>query len=83
MFVYNFVNKNMKSQKKKMPKGKGLGPKEIGGLKKYFDEYKTELSGIKSEIDKTDREIDRMVYLCPLGYELYGLTEEDIKIIEN
>jgi len=33
--------------------------------------------GLKAEIDKTDREIDQLVY------ELYGLTEEGIKIVEN
>jgi hypothetical protein len=32
---------------------------------------------LKSEIDKTDKEIDRMVY------ELYGLTEEEVKIVEG
>ena len=32
---------------------------------------------LKTEIDKTDREIDQMVY------ELYGLSEEEIKIVEN
>jgi hypothetical protein len=32
---------------------------------------------IKREIEKTDKEIDRKVY------SLYGLTEEEIKIIEN
>jgi len=32
---------------------------------------------LKSEIEKTDREIDQMVY------ELYGLTEEEIKIVEE
>ena len=63
--------------KKKMPKSSSFGPKEIGEFKKYFDEYKTELVSIKSEIDKTDREIDRMVY------ELYGLTDEEIGIVEG
>ncbi len=63
--------------KKKMPKGKELGPKEIGSLKKYFDDYKTELLNLKNVIDKTDKEIDRMVY------ELYGLTEEEIRIVEG
>ena len=29
------------------------------------------------QIDATDREIDRLVY------ELYGLTEEEIKIVEG
>ncbi|MDP3013313.1 MAG: TaqI-like C-terminal specificity domain-containing protein, partial [Candidatus Subteraquimicrobiales bacterium] len=37
------------------------------------DEYKE----LKTEIQKTDKEIDEMVY------KLYGLTEEEIKIVEN
>jgi len=37
------------------------------------DEYKE----LKSEINKTDKEIDEKVY------ELYGLTEEEIGIVEN
>ena len=32
---------------------------------------------IKSEIEKTDKKIDQEVY------NLYGLTEEEIKIVEN
>lgn len=43
----------------------------------YFNEQKQFALAIKSEIDKTDKEIDRMVY------ELYGLTEEEIKIVEG
>ncbi|NQU85932.1 MAG: Eco57I restriction-modification methylase domain-containing protein, partial [Mariniphaga sp.] len=43
----------------------------------YFNEQKQKAQTLKSEIDKTDRKIDLMVY------ELYGLTEEEIKIIEN
>ena len=43
----------------------------------YFNEQKEKAQTLKSEIEKTDREIDRMVY------ELYGLTEEEIKIVEN
>jgi len=30
-----------------------------------------------------DNQIDRLVYLCPLGYELYGLTEDEIRIVEG
>ena len=37
------------------------------------EEYKE----LKSEIDKTDKEIDERVY------KLYGLTEEEIRIVEN
>jgi hypothetical protein len=43
----------------------------------YFNEQKQKAQTLKSEIEKTDREIDRMVY------ELYGLTEEEIKIVEG
>jgi hypothetical protein len=32
---------------------------------------------IQRQIDATDREIDQLVY------ELYGLTEKEIKIVEN
>src|SRR5690554_1336779 len=42
-----------------------------------FETKKKEALELKAEIDKTDREIDGMVY------ELYGLTEEEIKIVEN
>ncbi len=43
----------------------------------YFEEKKTLVYNLKSQIDQTDKEIDRMVY------ELYGLTEEEIQIVEN
>ena len=43
----------------------------------YFTTYKTEINQLQSEISKTDKEIDQMVY------ELYGLTEEEIEIVEN
>jgi len=42
-----------------------------------FEKKKSEAQTLKSEIDKTDREIDQMVY------ELYGLTDEEIKIVEG
>jgi hypothetical protein len=42
-----------------------------------FEDYKSQAQIIKQEIDKTDKEIDRMVY------ELYGLSEEEIKGVEN
>jgi len=43
----------------------------------YFNSYKTEINQLQAEIDKTDKEIDQMVY------ELYGLTEDEIKIVEK
>ena len=42
-----------------------------------FERYKKQALELKSQIDQTDKEIDRMVY------ELYGLTEEDIQIISD
>jgi len=42
-----------------------------------FNRLKTEAQTLKTEIDKTDKEIDQMVY------ELYGLSEEEIKIVEE
>jgi hypothetical protein len=43
----------------------------------YFEEQKTKANNIQSLISQTDKEIDAMVY------ELYGLTAEEIKIVEG
>ncbi|HOY31129.1 MAG TPA: N-6 DNA methylase [Bacteroidales bacterium] len=43
----------------------------------YFELEKQKAQTLKSEIEKTDKEIDRMVY------ELYGLTEDEIRIVEG
>ncbi len=43
----------------------------------YFTEQKEKAHKIKSLIDSTDKEIDKMVY------ELYGLTPEEIKTVES
>jgi len=43
----------------------------------YFNEQKQKAQALKSEINGVDGEIDKMVY------ELYGLTEEEIKIVEG
>lgn len=43
----------------------------------YFLAERVNALDIKKQIDNTDREIDRMVY------ELYGLTEDEIKIVEG
>jgi type I restriction-modification system DNA methylase subunit len=43
----------------------------------YFEEKKSFVYNLKTQIDQTDREIDWMVY------ELYGLTEEEILIVEG
>lgn len=43
----------------------------------YFEESKAAIVAQQAEIDQTDREIDALVY------QLYGLTEEEIKIVEG
>ena len=43
----------------------------------YFEDEKAKVQAIQAEIDKTDKEIDQMVYA------LYGLTEEEIAIVEE
>jgi len=43
----------------------------------YFNEQKQIAQELKSEINRVDAEIDKMVY------ELYELTEEEIKIVEG
>lgn len=43
----------------------------------YFNDYKKELIELKEQINKTDREIDEIVY------NLYGLTEEEINIVNE
>ena len=43
----------------------------------YFSQYKTECNSISEQIAETDRKIDGLVY------ELYGLTEEEIKVVEG
>lgn len=43
----------------------------------YFKSQKQKAEELKAQIDKTDNEIDQMVY------ELYGLTQEEIAIVEE
>ena len=43
----------------------------------YFIAEKSKAETLNNEITKTDKEIDRMVY------ELYGLNEEEIRIVES
>jgi len=42
-----------------------------------FEETKKELVDLKQKIDDTDEKIDQLVY------EIYGLTDEEIKIVEG
>jgi hypothetical protein len=53
-----------------------LSLKQQDEWEEYFNEHKMECTNLVSQIAEADKEIDRMVYA------LYGLTEEEIKIIE-
>jgi len=71
---YDFKTLLAELKKKKVPK---LKLSEQDEWEEYFDQYKADIQALKSEIDHTDAEIDRMVYA------LYGLTDEEIKIVEE
>ena len=77
----NWPDSDWDQFKKELAKGKvkikALSLKERKEWQEYFTEEKLKAAEIKSVIENTDREIDLMVY------ELYGLTEEEIKIVEN
>lgn len=42
----------------------------------YFNEQKAKAQALQAQIDKTDKEIDALVY------QLYGLTEDEIRVVE-
>ncbi len=66
------LNKTIKiSDKEKLSKVAEIEWMEL------FEAKKFEVSNLKFEIDKIDKEIDQMVY------ELYGLTGEEIRIVEE
>ena len=46
-------------------------------MEEYFESYQRGLLDLQAQIDSTDREIDRMVYA------LYGLSEEEIVVVES
>jgi hypothetical protein len=43
----------------------------------YFNQYRDDCQQLSEQIAQTDREIDQRVY------QLYGLTEDEIKIVES
>ena len=63
--------KELKKQKVK------LNLSEESEWMQYFNEQKQKANELQTQITQTDREIDRMVY------DLYGLTDEEIKIVEE
>ncbi|KAF5081749.1 hypothetical protein DSECCO2_107200 [anaerobic digester metagenome] len=66
------LNKGIKSSG-----GEKLSKSDEMEWMELFDSKKYEAQALKSEIERIDKEIDQMVY------ELYGLDEEEIKIVEE
>ncbi len=71
----DFIKELNKSVKKSS--GNKLSKLDEMEWMEIFKTKKKEAMAIKEIIDRTDKEIDQMVY------ELYGLTEEEIKIVEG
>ena len=67
----DFINEIEKQSKKK------LSLKEQDEWEDYFNDYKKDLINLKDKIEKTDNEINQMVY------KLYDLSKEDIVVIEE
>ena len=73
-----FYELDFKSYLKELKKKKvALSLTQQDEWESYFDSYKKELLDLQSQIDETDREIDRMVY------ELYGLSEDEVAVVEG
>src|SRR5690554_1306312 len=70
-----FINELKKAIKK--AGGEKLSKLDEMEWMELFETKKKEALELKAEIDQTDREIDLLVY------ELYGLTDEEIKIVEG
>ena len=76
------INKAIKETNKERVKNELQPIKELTKLEEMnwmevFETKKAEVQNLKTQINQTDKEIDAMVY------ELYGLTEEEIQIVEN
>jgi len=72
---YNFDFKTFVAELKKQKVTLSLVQQDE--WEEYFAAYKTEINQLQIQIDATDKEIDHKVY------ELYGLTEEEIGIVEK
>lgn len=76
------INKAIKVSNKERVKNELQPIKELNKLDEMdwmdvFETKKAEAQNLKQQIVSTDKEIDAMVY------ELYGLTDEEIAIVEN
>ena len=74
----NAINSaNRARRKNEQPEIPKLSKKDEFEWMELFEDNKEKAIELQHQIDKTDREIDQMVY------ELYGLTQEEIEIVEN
>lgn len=71
--LYDFKTFLDELKKKKVT----LSLKQQDEWEEYFNEHKEKILELQSQINQNDREIDQLVY------RLYGLTEEEIKIVEE
>ncbi len=76
------INKAIKVVNKERVKSEQPAIKELTKLEEMdwmdvFETKKAQAQALKQQIDTTDKEINAMVY------ELYGLSEEEISIVEN
>jgi hypothetical protein len=72
------IEKNIKTNFAELKKQKiTLSLIQQDEWKDYFITYKTEINHLQTQITQTDNEIDQM------AYELYGLTDEEIAIVEG
>ena len=75
--LQNWCDLEFKGFKAELKKNKvKLSLEEEAEWLTYFNKKKTEANTLQSEIDQIDKQIDQMVY------ELYDLSEEEIKIVE-
>ena len=80
LFQTSVLKRELEKQDKSVIKkagGKKLSKTDEFEWLELFENKKVEAQRLKAEITKTDKEIDQMVY------ELYGLTEDEIKIVEG
>jgi len=73
---FNLLVKVLK-QNHVLPRVITLGDERYEKLKKAYDGTMTKLSPLMGKISKTDNLVDQIVY------KLYGLTEEEIRIVEK
>jgi type I restriction-modification system DNA methylase subunit len=71
-YEFDFRNILVELEKKKIP----IPLLEQAGWRNYFTNYKTEMLDIYNQLQKTDNQIDELVF------ELYELTKEEIEIIK-